>query len=84
MRIEREGGLLVPAESAGISVPKDTANYSTNNYPHWHLYRAVQMNRDCKEGDEWHNAMIISKLPIATVQNATWPELKSLGIRGNR
>ena len=81
MKIEREGTLLMPAIAAGIKVPPDTSDYSSSNYPHWNLYRGVQLNREGKDGDEWHNAVIISKMSEYDVQNATWKMLELLGFR---
>ena len=81
MKIQREGALLMPAIAAGIRVPDDTSNYSSSAYPYWNLYRGVQLNREGKDGDEWHNAVIISKMSEYDVQNATWAKLTALGFR---
>lgn len=71
----------MPAIAAGISVPKDTYSYSSSQYPHWNLYRGVQLNREGKDGDEWHNAVIISKLSEYDAMNATWAMLAAHGFR---
>lgn len=84
MKIEREGALLMPAIAAGIKVPPDTFNYSAEEYAHWNLYRGIQLNRECKEGDEWHNAVVISKLSDYEARNATWATLDKYGFRGRR
>jgi hypothetical protein len=81
VKIKNEGALIVPALAAGISVPDDTSNYSASSYVRWTLYRGVQLGRECKEGDEWHNAVIISKLSEYDAQNATWSKLMARGFR---
>ena len=71
----------MPAIAAGIPVPNDTSNFSLSAYARWNLYRGVQLNRECKEGDEWHNAVIISKLSDYDAENATWSKLTARGFR---
>ena len=82
LKIQNEGGLIGPAEAAGIKVPPDTSHFNISEYPHWNLYRGVQLGRELpKAGDEWHNAVVIAKLIGAEVENATWTMLKAKGFR---
>lgn len=75
-------GMLVPfAESAGMKVPKDPENFDANQYPHFYVYRVLQIGRPIiRNVSHAENARIIAEIPEDQIRLVTFPELIMMGV----
>jgi hypothetical protein len=75
-------GMLVPhAESAGMKVPKDPENFDAEKYPHFWIYREIQIGRPIvRNTSHWDNAKIIAEIPEDKIRLVTLGELFDLGV----
>lgn len=81
------GMLRPPAEAAGIKVPigedgKVDENYKPQEYPHWHVYCAIQLGAALPSWDApWENARIIGRLTDDEVKTVDFNGLMAEGLR---
>lgn len=75
-------GMLIPhAESAGMKVPKDPDNFDANKFPHFYVYREIQIGRPIvRNTSHWDNAKIIAEIPEDKIRSVTYEELLDLGV----
>lgn len=75
-------GMLVPfAESTGMKVPKDPENFDANKYPHFYVYRLIQIGRPIvRNTSHGENARIIAEIPENKIRLVTYAELLEMGV----
>lgn len=75
--------MLVPsAESAGMKVPKDTESFDANEFPHFFVYREIQIGRPIVGNtSHWENAKIIAGVTDDKIRLVTYSELLEMGIQ---
>lgn len=72
--------LVQPALKAGISIPLDIEEYDPLEYPHWHAFRCLQLDKIMKYPSEhWDNAEVIASLTREEVHNFGLPEIIERG-----
>ena len=72
--IQHRESLVSFAKVAGISVPDNPHDLSTDDYPHWNLYCNVQIERPIPSDDALlHNAMVIAAVPTSRLLSTTEP-----------
>lgn len=80
--ISFRGLLINPAKEAGIKIPDNPDEYAIPDYPHWHVYCALQLGRRIPTMTEhWSNAKIISAIPDEIIKTITVGAVKALGIQ---
>lgn len=67
--------LVKAAQQAGMKVPNDPDDFSAKEYPHFHVFCAIQLYRPMRAGEHWENAKIIASLSNERVLNITLGEL---------
>jgi len=74
--------MLVPfAESVGMKVPKDPENFDANKYPHFYVYRALQIGRPIiRNVSHADNARIIAEIPEDQIRSVSYVNLIALGV----
>lgn len=73
--------LLAPAEKAAMKTPADADAYDRNEYPHFEVYRAIQLGSPMPTPmSHWHNAQVIASIPDDKIRSVTFEELMALGI----
>lgn len=75
-------GMLVPfAESVGMKVPKDPDKFDPHKFPHFAVYREIQIGRaivrNCSHAE---NARIIAEVPDDKIKTITFGELIEMGV----
>lgn len=69
-----------PAEKAGIAVPPDLENYDKSEFPHWHVYRSVQLGASMPHSTAaWDNAEVIAGIPADELKTMTYQQLLDKG-----
>ena len=72
--------LLSHAQNAGIKAPSNVDDYDAEQYPHFHVYKCVQVGRPIIGESHVRNAIIIAAVPQNKIQKITFKELKKLGV----
>lgn len=75
-------GMLVPfAKSTGMKVPKNPDNFDANKYPHFYVYRAIQIGRPIvRNTSHAENARIIAEIPEDKIRLVSFSELLEMGV----
>lgn len=72
--------IVKAAEDAGMKVPLDIdKDYDKEDYPHWHVYCALQLGVPVTWGNHWENAKIIAKIPTEDLKKMSVADFKNLG-----
>ncbi len=59
--LERPQALIDAAKQAGMKVPADVTNYDKAEFPHWHVFVAIQIGRPLANDDShFKNAKTIA------------------------
>jgi hypothetical protein len=74
-----ESMLVDAATEAGMKIPPDPESYVPNDYPHFHVFCRVQMNRPVTWGNHWNNARIIAAVPEEEIRTVTEDQLTARG-----
>lgn len=74
-------GLIAPAaEQAGIKLPDDVENYDKSQYPHWHVFSAMQLGAPMPHAcAHWDNAKVIATLDDTEILTITPEQLEEKG-----
>ena len=67
------------AEDAGMRLPPDIDNVDPEQFPHFHVYCAVQLGCSITWGNHWNNAKIIAAIPDDKIKQVTHEDLEALG-----
>lgn len=74
--ISHPNALIDDAKAAGIAVPEDIKSYDKKDFPHWHFFVNIQVDRPLlSESSPAHNAKVIASLPE--------DQLNFLAVEGN-
>ena len=70
-----------PATLAGMRVPPDPNNYSSDEFPHFHCFCVLQLHRPMKmDGEQWRNAEIIASIPEEQLREMTLSDFLAAGL----
>lgn len=76
-----DGLLVEPAKQAGISVPEDLECYDPNEFPHWDVFRKVQLGVTMPyPSAHWNNAEVIADIPEERIREVTYDDLLERGL----
>jgi hypothetical protein len=76
-----DGMLVEPAKQAGISVPEDLECYDPNEFPHWDVFRKVQLGAPMPDFTaHWDNAEVIAAIPEDKIREVTYDDLLERGL----
>jgi len=74
--------LVDPAEAAGIAVPPDPDSFDEEEFPHFHVFIAIQLGRPVLcPNDVWSNAEVIAQLDRERIRQVTRKDLEALDLR---
>jgi len=72
--------LIEPAKKAGMSVPNDAENFSSDLFPHFRVFCNMQIGRPMPTPScHWDNAKIIAAIPDDKIKIICLPEIEQLG-----
>lgn len=81
-----EGMLVEAAEQAGIKVPPEELldadpgeGFDPMEYPHFHVFCALQLCRPIQWGEHWDNAKIIAAIPEERLTEMVLQDFLELG-----
>lgn len=75
--------LIGPATEAGMKTPifGDNDDYDPNEFPHFHVFCAVQLGRRMADmGEHWKNAEVIAAISDEDIKSLTLEDLLSRGL----
>ena len=68
------------AKQAGMKVPPDVDNDSTEDFPHFRVFCTMQLGRPMRDmGGHWENAKIIAAIPDDKIKLITAEEILNMG-----
>ena len=77
--ISKRETLVDPAKSAGIAVPPDLHHYDRLEYPHWHLYCLVQIDRPTPNPDSPNkNAHAVASIEQERIIGVNFADIANL------
>jgi hypothetical protein len=69
------------ANKAGMKVPADPDRWwNPNEFPHFAVFKAIQLGVPMEPADPDHNARIIKDIPDEQIRKVTFDDLKRLGV----
>ena len=73
---------LVPAaKKAGIKCPETPDNFDKGKFPHFHCFCILQLARRMEPGEHWHNAKVISEIPVDELREMTIEQFITKGLK---
>jgi len=74
--------MLVPAaKQANMKIPPDVNNYDKNEYPHWHVFTALQLGAPMSHMSvHFDNAKIIADIPKDKLKTMLLSDFEELGV----
>lgn len=74
------GMLIGAAQEAGMTIPDDPDDFHSDEFPHFHVFCAVQLGRWMEIGEHWENAKIIAAIPEEEIRTIRLYELIEKGL----
>lgn len=72
--------LVGAADQAGMKVPPDPEYFSSEEFPHFYVFCAVQLGRRMEPGEHWENAKVIAAIPEEEIRSVTLEKLIDKGL----
>jgi hypothetical protein len=76
--------LVEAAEQAGIKVPPDPEEWEvlSEEYPHFYVFCACQLERPMQPGEHWENAKVIASIPTDQLRKMKIGDFRRAGVKG--
>ena len=74
--------LVEAAQAAGIKVPPNPEAFDADEFPHFHVFANLQLNRATSHGQEhFENAKVVAAVPQESIRAITLEQLEALGFK---